>query len=295
MIELDPKKLFRRLSDEIPKTLHPHVLIVGSLAAAYHYRTQLKTRAVNTKDADLIVHPAGDVGSCKKVAERLLKQGWTRTDKCYPMPRSKPAKDLRAIRLNPPKSPDYFVEILGLPKKTQKDPVLWVPVQLNDGWYGIACIRFMAVTSLGRLRSTEGLEYASPSAMALANLLAHPRLGEQRMSGLIGGQSILRSAKDLGRVLSLAWLEGREGTAEWTADWRRMLQGCFPSKWRTLAEGVGSGLRALLANPAVLEEARTTTEVGLLNRLNVTTEMLRATGERLLLDVASKLEAAENV
>lgn len=289
MIELDPRKLFRRLADEIPKTLHPHVLIVGSLAAAYHYRTQLKSRAVNTKDADLIVHPAGDLGSCRKIAEKLLKQGWTRTDKCFPRPRPKPTKDLRVIRLHPPKSQDYFVEILGLPKKTQKDLVVWVPVRLDDGWYVIGCYRFMAVTSLGRLRSAEGLEYASPSAMALANLLAHSQLGQQRMSELIGGQSILRSAKDLGRVLALAWLEGREGTAAWLEDWRRMLKGCFPSKWRTLATVAGSGLRALLDSPAVLEEARVTTEVGLLNRLNVTGEMLRATGERLIADVIRNL------
>ncbi len=291
MIELDPKKLFRRLAGEIPKPLHPHILIVGSLAAAYHYRIQLKTRAVNTKDADLIVRPAGDVGSCKKVAETLLKQGWTRTDKCFPMPRPKPAKDLRAIRLNPPKTRDYFVEILGLPRTTQKRPVVWAPVQLDDGWYGIGCFRFMAVISLGKLRSTEGLHYASPSAMALANLLAHPRLGEQKMSDLIGDREILRSAKDLGRVLALAWLEGREGTAEWVADWRRRLKGCFPSKWRTLAKGLGRGLRALLANPIVLEEARITTEVGLLNRLDVSSEMLRGTGERLLVDAISLLEA----
>jgi hypothetical protein len=150
----------------------------------------------------------------------------------------------------------------------------------------------MAVTSLGRLRSTEGLEYASPSAMALANLLAHPELGQQRMSEHVGGRSILRSAKDLGRVLALAWLEGREGTAEWVADWRRMLQGCFPSKWRILAKGVGLGLRLLLDSPVVLEEARITTEVGLLNRLNVTAEMLRVTGERLLVDVISNLEGS---
>jgi len=292
LIELDPKNLFRRLAGEIPKILHPHVLIVGSLAAAYHYRSQLKTRAVNTKDADLIVHPAGDVGSCRKIAEKLLKQGWTRTDKCYPMSRPKPTKDLRVIRLNPPKSRDFFVEILGLPKKTQKDLVVWVPVRLSDGWYVIGCYRFMAVTSLGRLRSAEGLEYASPSAMSLANLLAHSELGQQRMSERIGGQSILRSAKDLGRVLALAWLEGREGTAEWVAAWRRMLKGCFPSKWRTLVKGVGSGLRALLDNRVVLEEARITTEVGLLNRLNVTTEMLRVTGERLLVDVISSLEGS---
>jgi len=292
LIALDPKKLFRRLAGEIPKSLHRHVLIVGSLAAAYHYRAQLKTRAVNTKDADLIVHPAGDVGSCRKIAERLLGQGWTRTDKCHPMPRPKPTEDLRVIRLHPPKSRDYFVEILGLPKKTQKPSVVWVPVRLSDGWYVIGCFRFMAVTSRGRLRSAEGLEYASPSAMALANLLAHPRLGERRMRDPIGGQSILRSAKDLGRVLALAWLEGREGTAEWVADWRRMLQGCFPSKWRTLAKGLGSGLRALLDNRVVLEEARITTEVGLLNRLNVTTEMLRVTGERLLVDVISSHEGS---
>jgi len=124
MIALDPKKLFRRLAGEIPKSLHRHVLIVGSLAAAYHYRAQLKTRAVNTKDADLIVHPTGDVGSCRKIAERLLGQGWTRTDKCYPMPRPRPTEDLRVIRLHPPKSRDYFVEILGLPRKTQKPLVV---------------------------------------------------------------------------------------------------------------------------------------------------------------------------
>ena len=46
------------------------------------------------------------------------------------MSRPKPTKDLRVIRLNPPKSRDYFVEILGLPKKTQKDLIVWVPVRL---------------------------------------------------------------------------------------------------------------------------------------------------------------------
>ncbi|PYT06385.1 MAG: hypothetical protein DMF60_09530 [Acidobacteria bacterium] len=289
MIELDPQRLFRRLAREIPGSLQRHLMIVGSLAAAYHYRSRLKRRAVNTKDADVIVHPAGDVGACMQIADTLLGLGWTRTDKCYPKARAKPHEDLRAIRLHPPESPDYFIELLGLPKRTQRERVAWVPVRLIDGWYGVGCHRFMAVTSKGRLRSKEGLDYASPAAMALTNALSHSDLGEKRMSEPVGGRAILRSAKDLGRVLALAWLEGREGTEAWLPEWRRMLKECFPSRWRTLARSAGKGLRSLLDSPTALEEARITTEVGLLNRLDVSTDMLHATGERLFADVISAL------
>jgi len=261
------------------------MLIVGSLAAAYHYRARLKRRAVNTKDADVVVQPAGDVASCRSIAERLLREDWTRTDKCYPAPRSRPPEALRAIRLHPPESDDYFIELLGLPKRTQKEAVLWVPVRLDDGWYGVGCHRFMALVAVRRLRSTEGLEYAAPAAMALANLLSHPELGEQRMSDPIQGKRILRSAKDLGRVLALAWLEERSETEAWLEEWRFLLRSCFPTQRRLLARRAGDGLRALLDNPPVLMDAQLTTSVGLLNGLGVSVDMLRVTGERLFADV----------
>lgn len=272
MIELDPRRLFSRLAREIPRPLHRHLLVVGSLAAAYHYRDRLKRRAVNTKDADMVVHPAGRVGSCRDAAETLLEHGWRRTEKCFPQAAKAPAETLRAIRLHPPESRDYFVEFLGLPKPGQRLPLVWTPVRLGDGWYGVACLRHMAQTAVGRLRSEEGLEYAAPSSMALANLLSHPTLGVQRMSEPLGGRTLLRAAKDLGRVLALAWLEGREGVEAWKADWRR----------RDRNGNLFDGLRALLADPAALEEARLSVEVGLLSRMGVTTDMLRAVADQVL-------------
>ena len=72
MNELDPEVLFNRIANDVSPRLHAHVFVTGSLAAAYSFRTRLEGRAVNTKDADLVVHPAGDVVSCQELATELL-------------------------------------------------------------------------------------------------------------------------------------------------------------------------------------------------------------------------------
>ncbi len=82
MMALDPRRIFGRLSKDIPQPLQKHIFIVGSLAAAYHFRARLEGRAVNTKDADVVVHPAGNVASCQQMASRLIELGWTRTKEC---------------------------------------------------------------------------------------------------------------------------------------------------------------------------------------------------------------------
>lgn len=285
MTALDPKKLFKRLAADIPAKLHRHTVIVGSLAAAYHFRGRLQRRAVNTKDADIVVHPAGDVRSCRDMAEHLLAEGWVRTDNCYPSPRAQPTSRLRAIRLHPKRSREYFIELLALPRRGQSKPLLWTPVRLSDGWYGMPSYRFMRLTAMGRNRSKEGLEYASPAMMALANLLSHPELGRQRMSQSIAGRHILRAAKDLGRVLALAWLAGPEAMATWPEEWRKALEASFPASWRRLSKRVGSGLRHLLDDDRALEEAHFTTTVGLLSGLAVTQDNLRVVAEQLEQDV----------
>lgn len=289
MSVLDPRRLFARIADDVPKPLLRHVFIVGSLAAAYHFRTRLEGRAVNTKDADLVIRPAGDVGAAKSLAVRLLGLGWRRTRECFPCPGPRPAGSLRAFRLHPPKSDDYFLEILGLPGPGQRKPLVWVPVRLPDGWYGVGCHRFMRLNAFRRLRSPEGLEYASPSMMALANLLSHRRLGTRRMSAPVGGRRILRAAKDLGRVLALAWLSGRRATEAWPSEWVPALRESFPARWRSVARGAGEGLRELMGNPGALEEARVTTDVGLLSGRSVDAENLRAVGLQLLEDAIRPL------
>jgi hypothetical protein len=288
MNRLDPNALFIRIAADIPSELCRHLFVTGSLAAAYHFQAKLEGRAIATKDADLVVHPAGDVESCRCMAKQLLNVGWSRTGECYPKPGAIPADALRAIRLFPPGSHDYFIEFLNLPQPGQSEPKRWVPVQMDDGWYGLPSFRFLGLTSLNRLTSNAGLEYASPSAMALANLLSHPIIGTDRIeSGPTRG--LLRSAKDLGRVIALARLAGRDETESWPPIWLDALKTCFPSDWRELAGRAGNGLMELLADENALEDARKTTDVGLLRGLDLTAEMLKATGERLLIDVIEPL------
>jgi hypothetical protein len=278
---LDPTKLFKRLAADIPRGLHEHAFIVGSLAAAYRFRGQLQSRAVNTKDADIVVHPAGDVRSCREMAENLLAEGWVRTDQCYPSPARHPPDRLRAIRLHPKQSKDYFIELLALPRIQQSQALLWTPVRLSDGWYGAPTHRFMRLTAFQRLRSAEGLEYASPAMMAIANLLSHPKVGTQRMSESIAGRQILRSAKDLGRVLALAWLDGPDGDRHLGRPLDQGFARLLSPILRTLCGRANSGLGRLLADGAAFEEAHFTTTVGLLSGLGVSQDNLRVVAEQL--------------
>jgi hypothetical protein len=222
------------------------------------------------------------------MTERLLATGWTRTDECYPKQEPDPADELRAIRLYPPGSKEYFIEFLNLPAIGEREPKRWIPFRLPDGWYGLPSFRFLGITSLNRLVSEAGLEYASPPMMALANLLSHPCLGTARIeAGPMRG--LLRSAKDLGRVLALARLAGRDATEAWLDDWKAALRQCFPMAYRVLATQAGQGLRELLADSNILEDARKTTDAGLLNGMDVTVEMLQAIGERLFQDLIDPL------
>ncbi|MEX2580610.1 MAG: hypothetical protein WD342_16250 [Verrucomicrobiales bacterium] len=86
-----------------------------------------------------------------------------------------------------------------------------------------------------------GIRYARPEMMALANLLEHPEIKPDRMSGLIAERSIKRSNKDLGRVIAIAELANLDDYGEWLPLWKKALQECFPSSWKKLVSQVGSG------------------------------------------------------
>lgn len=284
MNKLDPQALFERIAEDVHSELHKNLFVIGSLAAAYQFQAQLAGRAVTTKDADVVVHPAGNVKSCREMADQLFGCGWSRTAECFPRSTPTPQAELQALRLYPPASHDYFIEFLNLPKQGQREAKRWIPIELADGWYGLPSFRFLGLTALNRLTSDVGLEYASPAMMALANLLAHPLVGTERIqSGMMHG--VLRSAKDLGRVLALARLAGRDETEKWSDLWVAGLRDRFPSEWQELALHAGDGLRELLDDAAALDEAHQTTDVGVLNGMGITTENLRVTGTRLMQDV----------
>lgn len=286
---LDPRVLFQLIASHVPDDLHENILIVGSLAAAYHFRDQLEFGGVNTKDADVIVQPAGAVAECRAIATRLLNDGWRRKDNCYPRPAPEPVRDLRAIRLYPPHSDAYFIELLAFPGAEQAEKQVWIPCQLSDGWYGVPSFRFLGLTGHNQQQAETGLRYAAPAMMALANLLSHPTLGTAMMSEAIDGRILLRSAKDLGRVLALAWLSTRDEVRAWGEEWEAALRARFPTEYPALAGQVGNGLRSLLDDADALDQARHALAYGLLAGKGVTAENLKAVGAQLLVDTIEPL------
>jgi len=84
MNKLNPNVIFDMIAHHVPPELRGNVVIIGSLAAAYHYRHALKSDGVNTKDADVVVQPAGALFKCAEIANKLLSLGWRRTERCRP-------------------------------------------------------------------------------------------------------------------------------------------------------------------------------------------------------------------
>ena len=126
--------------------------------------------------------------------------------------------------------------------------------------------------------------------MALANLLEHPEIKPERMSGLFAGRAIKRSNKDLGRVLAITSLANLNDYRPWAVYWKEALEHCFPNEWRDIASRAGSGLRELMRSQDDLEEAHHTCIYGLLASQPPTIDALMAAGERLLGDVVETLE-----
>ncbi len=286
---IDPESVFRRIHQDLPVGLHTHVTIIGSLAAAYHFRARLGFRPVKTKDADLMVQPAGALERCRDIAVRLLDGGWTPIADCIPGSVDTPTEDLPVVRLHPPGSQLYFLELTGLAPATQQDGVAWERFEARGGWYALPSFRYLRLVGSRLERATVGLNYASPSMMALANALSHPTLDGQLMSKPVEGRKIKRAAKDLGRVLAIAYLAGREETEEWLPRWQDGLWTHFSDDAAPLGRRAGAGIRALLESRAELADAHWTTTNGLLGGLGVTEENLRAVGERLLVDLFGPL------
>ena len=288
MTRLDPEVLFDLLEAHLPADVRSHVLVVGSLAAAMAYRGQLRDRGVNTKDCDVIIHPAGALAEAGHLAGVLLEAGWRPLPKCKAGRQGDPVEALSVVRLQPPASDAYFVELLGLPERTQADLKLMIPFEVKGAWYVLPSFRFMGVLTHDQQRRG-AIAHASPSMMALANLLAHRTLGTARVSEPIAGRNPLRAAKDLGRVVALARLAERDVTETWPQRWREVLQACFPSEWQELALHAGDGLRALLSDTGALDDALHTMTVGLLDGTGLSLEQLRILIEQVLIDVIEPL------
>jgi len=304
MSHISPKEVLSQVAAAVPTACRENIVVIGSLAAGYHFFGEDPTKAVRTKDVDCVLAPfQAAVGAGQSIARQLLDVGWKRRiegDHQQPGDPSTPVDKLPAVRLFPPNvDPDskdaWFIELLTVPESPEDHGRKWTRLPLEEGHFGLPTFRFISITAYEALPAGDlGIRYARPEMMALANLLEHPEIKSDRMSGLFSGRSIKRSNKDLGRVLAIATLADLDDYRPWATSWMQALQTCFPDEWQSLALRVGNGLRALLENPSDLEEAHHTCLNGLLASQPPTLDALQAAGERVLGDAVETLEDLAN-
>lgn len=293
--ELSHQTILAPIGGAIPQALQSNMIIIGSLAAAYAFFDDLSGEGVRTKDVDCMLSPSATaIPVARDVTQKLLDNDWTyRPSKDFPTPGTKevPAKQLPLVRLNPPGATEWFVELLCTPSASNqgKPERNFDRVETDQGHFALVSFGFFNLLEHEPISGPFSLRIASPSMMALCNLLHHPTIRQET----IGDSGIKRSNKDLGRVLALAYLtqeKDKDALESWAASWAHVLTEKYPQRANALMKGAGSGLRELLRSAADMEQALESCQTGLLAKRRITVPILQATGKRILIAVIEPLE-----
>ena len=297
MSAVTPADVLKQVAAAVPRECLDNIIVVGSLAAGYELLDRNESFQVRTKDIDCVLSPRRDAAvTGEAIAQKLILEGWRhRTEGEFGEAGSlqTPDEKLPAVRLYPPNTNDWFIELLAEPDAGAQSGKSWMRVMVGGGHYGLPSFQYLSLATHRPVKTKLGISCARSEMMALALLLEHPQISPETMSGEIEGRKFKRSNKDLGRVLAIAFLSlerDENAMLEWAEMWISALKSRFPEDWRQLRVNVGSGFRELLSSPDDLEEALHTCNAGLLASSPVTQEQLRIAGERIIQDVIMQVE-----
>lgn len=238
------------------------------------------------------------VSAGRKIVDKLIAASWTiRTEGNFGFPGNADTleSELPAVRLFPPGGTTWFIELLTVPESNGDIERKWLRLVTTKGHFGLPSFGFISLAGYKPKQLASGVSIARPEMMALANLLEHPRIRPETISGLIEGREIKRSNKDLGRVLAIAYLATKmdsDAFLDWSEMWIEAIHKLELTKVLSARPLIGNGLRELLdpKNEQDLDEAHHTCAYGLLTATKPDIEKLSAAGMRLLVDEIEPLE-----
>jgi len=205
-----PRQVLNEIAVAIPEDCKKYMTIIGSLAVGYHFFVENESMAIRTKDADCLLSPRiRAIPAGMEIAEKLFDSGWVQAKSgnwVNPGNENTPPDQLPAVRLTPPGGKDWFIELLTVPESQKDRARKWIPLKTSRGYFGLPSFGFISLTDFEPLETEMGICIARPEMMALANMLEHPSISPDLMSGIIHDRKIKRSNKDLGRVLAIACL-----------------------------------------------------------------------------------------
>lgn len=247
---LNPAELLARVAARIPESLRSKVVVIGSIASAWAFRSLVSRYSVATKDIDLLLRPAVDaVATAEALGQQLIDEGWTPwyPDGVEPGAQGMNDDQLPALRLSPPDDQDrWFVELIAEPPAVQTERRYWRRISVEAGVFGLPSFRYMPVAVHDAEQTPFGLRVARPACMALAHLLEHASPDTTPIRSLTGGPA--RYIKDVGRAVSLWWLAREQSPladVHWRATWRQALSAVHPAQQADMGVVVANGLASL--------------------------------------------------
>jgi len=296
-VALDAALLLERVATKVPSALREKVVVVGSIAAAWHFRDVSGSAAVATKDIDLLLRPSVDAVTTAQALGRLLvEEGWRPT---YPPGWSaagstSPAERLPALRLSPPDGQEsWFIELLAEAPVGQLERKHWARFRTAAGDFALPSFRFMRIAVHDPEVTPSGLRVARPASMALAHLLEHADPDRTPISGMEGRPP--RFAKDVGRAVAMWWLAGRQtplADRVWLSAWSAAAAACLdaPSGEAPRADPAGRARLALQALDGLHRDSHEIAVRGLLAPYQVSLEAWRRAHQGLV-EVVDRWEA----
>lgn len=290
--EVFPKEVLDQVASALPPNVKKNMIIVGSLAAAYWLFENDASIGVRTKDVDCVLSPHVEaIGAGRAIAETLLANGWEpKRGGEFGEPGDAKTEDglLPAIRLFPPYSKDWFIELLTEPKAAPQEKMNLTRVVIDQvGHFGLPSFPFLKAATYHAAQTEFGIRCALPEMMMLHHLLENPTIKPKTTNET----SIKRIHKDLGRVLAIARLSAPDSWESWPPMWENCLREIFPERKMALVETLGNGLKELVENAADLQQAVDTCVSGLLSGRNASADQLQVTGMRLLTFVVDEVKA----